>query len=58
MPSAVVKSLAKKSGRSISEVERLWNKAKVISSQDNDGKPNYALTVGILKKMMKKEARR
>ena len=54
MPAPIVKSLAKKHGKSVKEVERLWKKAKALSSQDNDGKVDYALTVAILKKIVKK----
>lgn len=58
MPSPYVNSLAKETGKSVSEIEKLWNKAKEISS-DTFGKPEkdfgakeYKYTVGIVKNML------
>lgn len=51
MPSSVVKSFADKTGKSVQEVDKLWNKAKEIAAEQ--GQPeNYALITGILKKML------
>lgn len=54
--SALIKSFADKTGRSVEEVEKLWNKAKEIvkkeykkSEEDSDF---YRLVVGVLKKML------
>jgi hypothetical protein len=59
MPNSVVKSLAKKSGRSVDEVEGLWDKAVSLAgkkglSQDSDN--FYAYVTGILKRMLKTES--
>lgn len=58
MPSPYVKELAKKSGKSESEIERLWNKAKGITS-DTFGKPEkewgdkeYKYTSGTVENML------
>ena len=55
MPSSAVKSFAGKSGKSVEEVERLWDKAKGIVSKGYDAKEGsseyYGLVTGILKKM-------
>ena len=54
MPSNIVKSFAKKTGKSEKEVERLWNKAKKIVSNEYNVKEGndkfYALVTGVLKK--------
>lgn len=54
MPNSLVKSFAKKTGKSIPEVESLWNKAEDIASKNSDinGEAKYAYIVGILKKML------
>ena len=56
---ALVKAFAEKSGRSVEEVERLWDKAKEIVKKeykiDEDDPDFYRLVVGILKRMLKIE---
>jgi hypothetical protein len=48
----IIKSLAKKSGRTVKEVEDLWDKAADIAKEDGfEGEYDYV--VGILKKMLK-----
>jgi hypothetical protein len=51
MPAGLVKSFAKKSGKSVSTVDRLWGKAKGIAAKAGR-KGNYGYIVGILKKML------
>ncbi|MFW6219667.1 MAG: hypothetical protein ACOCZ5_00090 [bacterium] len=57
MPSNIVKSFSDKTGKSISEVEKLWNKAKDIT-KDQYGDVEvgsdrfYEITTGILKNML------
>ena len=53
MPNSLVKSFAKKSGKSVEEVEKLWQEAEQIAKK-NDVKEEskYAYIVGILKKML------
>jgi hypothetical protein len=58
MPSKVIKSFAKKSGKTEKAVEKLWDKAKtVVGKEYKKVKPDsdkfYALTTGVLKKMLK-----
>ena len=58
MPSAVVKSFAKKSDKSVKQVEKLWDEAQAIVKKQNpkikkSSKKFYPLVVGILKKMLK-----
>ena len=60
MPNSIIKSFAKKSGKSIDEVEALWDKAKKIALKN--GLPEgtdafYAYVSGILKKMLKVESK-
>jgi len=60
MPSNIVKSFADKTGKSEAEVEKLWDKAKGITTkQYPDVKESddnfYALTTGILKRMLRVE---
>jgi hypothetical protein len=54
MPNNVVRSFAKKSGKTVDEVEVLWKNAEDIASKnsDIDGEAKYAYIVGILKKML------
>ena len=52
MPANIVKSFADKTGKSIAEVEKLWNDAKEIASK-NGHNEDYDYIVGILKKMLK-----
>lgn len=52
----LVKSFASESGKTVAEVEKLWNKAKASAkkqgkTEDDDG--FFKLVVGILKKMLK-----
>lgn len=58
MPNNIVKDFAKKSGKSESEVEKLWKKAKEISSEEfgKDEKDftdkEWSYTTGVLKNML------
>lgn len=57
MPAELVKSFAKKVGKSTKEVEKLWDKAKAIVAKEypdveKDTSQYYALVVGVLKKMV------
>ena len=53
MPNSLVQSFAKKSGKSVQEVEKLWTKAKDIAKEKGlDDADVYAYTVGILKKIL------
>jgi hypothetical protein len=57
MPNVIIKSFAKKTDKSEKEVERLWDKSKkIVADQydnvDPDSDQFYALTTGILKKML------
>ena len=58
MPSPIVKSLAKKNGLSVADVEKLWDRAKAAATnQIKKDDPNfYAYVVAILKKMVKGKA--
>ena len=47
MPASVVKSFAKKSGKSVEEVEKIWDKLKDEYGED------YARITGTLKKILK-----
>jgi NTP pyrophosphatase (non-canonical NTP hydrolase) len=53
---ALISSLAEQTGKSVAEVEALWDQAKQIThkeynkTEDSDG--FYAITVGILKKSL------
>ena len=55
MPSLVVKSFAKKYGKSVDEVEKLWDRAKAAAFKSmKQSDPNFwATVVAILKKMVK-----
>lgn len=60
MPNNIVKSFAKKTGKSESEVERLWNKAEGIVKKDykdveKESDKYYQITTGILKNMLSLE---
>ena len=59
MPTNIVKSFAQKTGKSIADVEKLWDKAKGIVKQQYDKKEEdpgfYNIVTGILKKMLKIE---
>lgn len=58
MPSPYVNKLAKETGKSVAEIEKLWNKAKGITvdtfgtTEDNFGAKEYKYTVGIVKNML------
>jgi len=52
MPANIVKSLAKKSKKTVEEVEKKWDKAKKIAKEEGE-ENNYAYITGILKKMLK-----
>ena len=57
MPSSVVKSFAKKAGKSEEEVEKLWNDTKSIVKKDYpdievDSDNYFQLVTGILKKRL------
>jgi len=51
MPNALVTSFAKKSGRSVGEVEKIWR--EIVDQQK--GEVNYAIVVSVLKKRLKIE---
>jgi len=57
--SELIKSFADKSGKSISDVENLWDQAKEIVKNEYDKKEEddgfYALTVGVLKNSLGKK---
>lgn len=58
MPSNIVKSFAKKSDKSIKQVEKMWDEAQDIVKKQNpkikkSSKKYYPLVVGVLKKMLK-----
>lgn len=58
MPSNIVKSFSKKTGKSEAEVEKLWQKAKQSAKKQGrkESDPKfYNLVTGILKKMLKLE---
>jgi len=51
MPANIVKSFAKDTGKSVPEVEKMWDKAKAMAA-DEGQEDNYAYITGILKKML------
>ena len=55
MPNATVKSFAEKSGKSIEEVDELWDKAKSIADKlkhvDKYSEQYYVYVTGTLKRM-------
>lgn len=59
MPVPYLKSLSKETGKSISELEKLWGKAKKIASEHFNkpesefGDTEFAYVVGVVKKMVK-----
>lgn len=60
MPSNIVKSFADKTGKSVKEVEDLWNQAKELAkeagfSETKDSEQFYSYVTGILKKSLKIE---
>jgi len=54
MPAALVKSFAKKAGKTTKAVEKLWRKAKAQAKKQKRG-GDYNYVVGILKRMLKIE---
>lgn len=58
MPSPYIKSLSRETGKSESELEKLWSKAKEITSdtfnkkESEFGEKEYSYTVGIVKNML------
>ena len=55
MPASLLKSLAKKSGKAIKDVERLWKKAKELTVKagfDVAASNYYPYVVGIMNKML------
>ena len=53
MPAAVLKSFAKKSGKSIEELERFWNEAKKAATEkglEKDSPQFFAFVTAIVKK--------
>lgn len=58
MPAAMVKSFAQKTGLSVSDVEKKWEKSKELVKKEypkikENSDRFFALTVGILKRMLK-----
>jgi hypothetical protein len=51
MPANTVKSFADKTGKSVAEVEKLWDKAKAVAADAGEAE-NFAYITGILKKML------
>ena len=51
MPTPMIKSFADKTGKTVGEVEKLWNEAKAIAFKEGK-EDNYAYIVGILKKKL------
>lgn len=52
MPASMIPSFAKKTGKSETEVERLWHKAKGLAAEQGHSE-EYDYIVGILKRMLK-----
>ena len=60
MPNSIVKSFAKKTGKSVQDVEKLWDKAVGIAAKQGlakDSEAFFAYTTGVLKKMLKLEGK-
>ena len=55
MPVAAIASFAKKSGKSVEEVEKMWDTAKKIAKKAGR-EDDYAYTTGIVKKALKIES--
>lgn len=51
MPSPIIKSFSKQTGKSVKEVEKLWKDAEKEASKMGK-KENYAYITGILKSML------
>ena len=54
MPNDIINSFSNKTGKTVKEVEKLWDKAKKIAS-DNNEEDNYQYITGILKNMLSLE---
>lgn len=54
MPNNIINSFSNKTGKSVKEVEKLWDKAKKIAS-DNNEEDDYQYITGILKNMLSLE---
>ena len=58
MPSPWIKKISKETGKSEKEIEKLWDKAKIITSEefgkkeDQFGNKEYSYTVGVVKNML------
>jgi len=57
MPSSIIQSFAQKTGKSVKEVEAMWDRAKgVVAKQyperGEEGEGYYKLVTGVLKKML------
>ena len=58
MPNAMIKSFSKKTGKSVKDIEKLWNQAKEIVKNEYKGKVKpgtpqfFALVVTILNKRL------
>lgn len=53
MPNALVQSVAQKTGKPTSEIERLWKKTgEIIDNPDISDADKYAYLVGILKNIL------
>lgn len=51
MPTPQLKTFAQQSGKSLPEVEKLWQKAKKIADEMGEGN-NYAYVTGVLQSML------
>lgn len=59
MPNSIIKSFAKKYGKTTKELEDLWDKAARLAIKKGiakDSESMYAYTTGILKRMLKKDS--
>lgn len=52
MPTPMLQSMAARSGKSMADVEKMWDEAKSQAKDKADTKDFYAYTTGILKKML------
>lgn len=52
MPTPMLQSMAARSGKSMEEVENMWDEAKSQAKDKGDAKDFYAYTTGVLKKML------
>jgi hypothetical protein len=58
MPNNIVKSFADKTNKSVDEIEKLWDKAKIQAKEQGKKESDdtfYPYVTGILKKMLKLE---